>query len=477
MSMTPPPANILQRISPASSTTQLHTVGSVPTFSTSRQTMRSESTSHYSDDSLSYATPVGDMEDDEPDPRPSLTISIHTDGQSSIYSHPSPTASAFQDAVFGSCRTPSPLNRRSHASISEQASPSRDQPAEIPARNTALSPPPRVSSSLGPTILPPPPRLPAMKPVYRPSTSSTTSFKSGRTSHSSTPLPSVGLQEEPENFEHYTSPLDTAPSPISLHEPTTYPQPLAERRGHPPTLSLHIPTEIISPAIHSAPAPASPTAFFDRIQSHPNAMDDLETSDESEDDDTAGGKSEGSPLAEGPRPFAETRTRALSGGAATSGSTRPCIMRMGNHSTPHLPPSQGLSDEAPPFDMPVQNRKPVGNTPEVPQNTFFASRKKAGGDFTLGLADAQGSKVSLALTAGSNGTSGGTSPLRVITAGRSRSRSSSKRRPTTADTAGRKPRVPQRESLQKFDGMLLQHMAAERDTIKRITTNISGSRS
>ena len=35
----------------------------------------------------------------------------------------------------------------------------------------------------------------------------------------------------------------------------------------------------------------------------------------------------------------------------------------------------------------------------------------------------------------------------------------------------------QRESLQKFDGIVLQHLAAEKDTIKRITTNLSGSRS
>ena len=333
-----------------------------------------------------------------------------------------------------------------------------------------------------------------MKPVYRPSNASSISFHSGRTSHSSTPLPSAGLQEEPEEHELPTQ-LDTTPSPISsLREPTTPPLlPLAERRGHPPSLSLRIPTEAISPAIHSAPAPASPTAFFDRIQSHPNAMDDLETSDESEDEGTAGGKSsEGSPpFGEVPRPFAAaetTRTRAMSGGAATASSSsgsRACLMRLGNHSTPHLSPSSRHSEEVAPLPLPqfdIRDRAPVGNTPDAPQKTFFASRKRTRADHPLVLAGAQGSKVSLALSTASTMSNGGTSPLRVTATeatagGPSRSRSSSKRRPATADTTDSKPRVLQRESIQRFDGMLLQHMAAERDTIKRITTNISGSRS
>ncbi|TCD61543.1 hypothetical protein EIP91_008271 [Steccherinum ochraceum] len=563
MSMTPPP-NVLQRLSPAPSTMQLRTVGSVPTFSTSRQTFRSVTgtySSHYSDDSLSYATPTGDMDDDEPDPRPSMTISIHTDGRESLYEHPSPTASAFQDAVFGSCRTPSPLTRRSHQSFDQSTSTSQDDVA--PERNATLSPPPRVSSSMGPTILPPPPRSPAVKPVYRPSMSmssstSSLSFKSGRTSHSSTPLPSLGLQEEPEEHEplHHLPPtqeLDTPTSPTTLpyasSPPTSPPPPLpsspsssfpatspstslfsqlplAERRGHPPSLSLRIPTDpdAFSPQIHSAPAPASPTAFFDRIQSHPNAMDDLETSDESDEEegkDEDGPESSGSaqyarspPTAFRP-PYAEpARMRAMSGGAVTfpsgsSVSSRPCIMRLGNHSTPHLSPSSGSGSDNVPPAIPVlplssaftvlDRSKPIGNTPEAPQPTFFASaRKKGRGDFALTqLRDAQNSKVSLALSSGSGPHTGGSSPLRVTAAAApvasnsgasegkgTRSRSSSKRRPATADPSSQQqqqgqrtppPKVYQRESLQRFDGMLLQHMAAERDTIKRITTNIQGS--
>ncbi|KAH8100101.1 hypothetical protein BXZ70DRAFT_973392 [Cristinia sonorae] len=474
LSLSPPPTNS-RRISPASSTSQLRSFGSVPTFSSSGHTRRSETnTSHYSDDSLSYAT-AGDI-DDEADHRPSMSISLHTDARSSIYSHPSPTASAFQDAVFGSYRTSSPLNRRSHHSIESSC-----DVDDLPARTATLSPPPRVSSSLGPTILPPPPRSPATKPVYRPS-SSLTSFQSMHSSHSSTPLSSIGLQEEPEEHERQPH-LDTTPTPsptssTSLREPMTYSQPLAERRGVPPSLSLRIPTENVSPVIHSAPAPASPTAFFDRIQSHPNAMDDLETSDESEDEDTAGGKSNDSPPGdEAPRPlFTEPRMRALSGGAVPDSGPRPpiTIMRLGNHSTPHLSPSPG-QHEVPVFD--IQDRSPVGNTPEIPFNTFFASRKKAGGDFPLTLADAQGSKVSLALSTTSHASNGGSSPLRVTSAAGSSIAPSAIPRPSTAGASLPRPRAFQRESLQRFDGMLLQHMMTEKDTIKRITTNISGSRS
>ncbi|KAJ3929819.1 MAG: hypothetical protein NXY57DRAFT_963256 [Lentinula lateritia] len=109
------------------------------------------------------------------------------------------------------------------------------------------------------------------------------------------------------------------PSPLSPSSPSSPPSQsqLIERRqhgvGNPLRGSLHIPTSIIPPAIHSAPPPSTPPSFplfaghpsagpssvmmmtsppspsmsfFDTIQTQPNAMDYLdESSDESSDDE------------------------------------------------------------------------------------------------------------------------------------------------------------------------------------------------
>lgn len=499
--MTPPPINIIpQRRSPISSSSVARVSNTMRTTS-SRYTVTTTDSQYSDDDALSYSTPQGDL--DEVMPRPSMSLSVGTDNRPSLsvseYSHPSPTASAFQDALFGSCRSPSPLTRRSHASSLEGFVPSASPP---PPRSATFSPPPRASSSLGPTILSPPPRSPATKPVYRPSLSSGNSNSSLHSAHSSTPLPSVSrltattplsastsyhsLPSEPEG------PQTTVSSTLSISPSTSQQQPpLAERRGHGSALSLlRIPTDNVSPAIHSAPAPASPTAFFDRIQSHPNAMDDLETSDESDDEDVP----QPPPLPPLPpmppipaTPISEhrQRTRAISstGGACS----RPSLMRLGNHSSPHLSPGgrkSGESSGSPSFDL--VDRSPVGNVPH--KGTFFASRKKAmkgkagfiDPDTLSMLSQRSSSRAPFGGSDEGHGQrSGGDT-------GSTHSRESDgKRRPMTADAEGsgqggtskEKVKTWQRESLQKFDGIVLQHLAAEKDTIKRITTNLSGSRS
>lgn len=410
------------------------------------------------DDDLSYRTPLDDIDGDFSS-RPSMTLSIPTVGRSSLseYSNPSPTASAFQDAVFGSCRSPSPLllRRRHPGAISPVPSASTTTPAAAIPRHIAVSPPPRTSSSMGNTELPPPPRSPAVKPVYRTSTSSGISARSASTL-SSTPVYSA----EEQGFDA----VSDLSSPVHVSTPRS-PSPsmsLAERRGQTSPLSLQIPTETISPAIHSAPAPASPTAFFDRIQSHPNAMDDLETSDESDEDDMAA--SVKSP-ARKPEMFSAHKGTGSSIRSSSSGA-RPPFMRLGNHSSPHLTSSSNHEDSFPAFDVP-DPRKPIGNTPE--KGAFFVTRsrkKSAKGQAAMPFAPVDSSAAIQDTSAAG--------PSGSVRSARSQSTS---RRPATASGSEQKVRTWQRESLQKFDGMLLEHMAAERDTIKRITSNISNSRS
>ena len=439
--------------------------GDMPSFA--EQLSQARASPYSEDDDLSYATPLeGDMDDDVA-PRESFTLSVSSNRPSmSEYSNPSPTASAFQDAVFGSYRTPSPLllRRSPIDSVSPMVS-----PVSL-THDPVSSPPPRTSSSLGQGTLPPPPRSPAIRPLFRPSTSGS--------SDSSRSILRHGHGQE-SDLSHI---LSRQPNPrISL----------AERRGNSPSLSLHIPTDPIPPTIHTAPAPASPTAFFDRIQSHPNAMDDLDTSDDSDDSDDlsleAVSDNEDEEV-ETAAVFIEPRTQAVSNRPSSS-SSRPSIMRLGNHSTPQLSPSPSWTGEPfPPYDS--DRRKPISNV--VPQaggsSAGFASRtnKKSG----KGISSAQlppslhpfprsHSRESLAKGSASET---GSSPTR---SSRSRSRSVPRppqsRRPNTATGAGeggdsRQARAIQRESIQRFDGMLLEHIASEREAIKRITSNLSNAR-
>ncbi|GBE87810.1 hypothetical protein BKA93DRAFT_829546 [Sparassis latifolia] len=426
-SISPPPLSIHQ-ITSSRSSPALQVLGDNPSFSSYRSFI---SGSRLSDDDLSYATPM-DTDGEESAPRASVSVSLFSGDRPSIseYSPHSPAASAFRDAVFGSCRSPSPYARRSinenGSGPSRVVSPLRD--ADPEPRSAAMSPPPRVSSSLGPTVLPPPPRSPAVKPLYRPSTPSHASSEAGHRSFTS-----VGGMPEPS--------VDKASMESFIHPAPAVP--ISDRRGL-TSLSLRIPTEDVASSIHSAPAPASPTAFFDRIQSHHNAMDDLDTSDESEDEEDTHPPPPPPMYAEPRIPRTPTSSHRVS-----SVGSRPSIMRLGNHSTPHLRPPNAFR-EGVSYDV-SDRKKPIGNVPETPPRaSFFSVRKRLVG-----------------------GTDAPLFPFAPQHTPSSRSRSLS-RRPATAE--GSRSRRWQRESLQKFDGMLLQHMQAERDRIKQITSNISGSR-
>jgi hypothetical protein len=294
-----------------------------------------------------------------------------------------------------------------------------------------MSPPPRISSSLAHIALSPPPRSSSLH--YR----------------------AMQARAAPSTSEPEHSPLsdDTTlvivPQEIVAPEPTTPPFPISERRGNPASrqLSLDIPPTIVPVAIHSAPGPSSPTSFFDSIQAQPNAMDDLDSSSESEDDDD-----DVPGNARGPTNlYVDPRTRLIS----SVSEPRPTLMRLGNHSTPYV--GRVTETRRPSLPFGVGDKKPVGNTPVKP--SFFTERS--------GKSDqGHGSPVSSfefyrtvqqKHQRPSTSTSG---PSTVF----------SKPRSATVGPREWPPNQKAQESLRKLDGMLIQHMEAEKDTIKRIAT-------
>ncbi|KAI0368741.1 hypothetical protein BV20DRAFT_947576 [Pilatotrama ljubarskyi] len=482
-SLSPPPIpdypGIHRGLSPAP-----RTLEGMPSFTT----CHTESDSRYSDDSMSFRTPM-DTDIEMSGARPSMSMSIPS-GRPSIsvseYSVPSPTASAFRDAVFGSCRPPSSLSRRSATSILEPMRAEVSRPPSVTPRSAATSPPPRLSSSVAPTVLPPPPRPPAIRPTYRPSTSTRDSRSPGTQSGNSIMVPSPSsdiAQVQEVSVQSSISSSSPSPSPGGL---------LAARRGQGSPLSLHIPTQYPQPGIRSAPAPSSSPDFFDQIQSTiSNAMDDLETSDESSDEDELsleGAEHARSRYNHPPPPrspaeavetaevFVEPRTQAISNRASSS-SARPSIMRLGNHSTPQLSPAPSFVTAEPVPQYTLDRKKPVGNVASMTRRSFTSVRSVKKGK---GILSAPKSPI---LPIGPVPSS--PSHSYAFGAGVSSSNVGSGRddkRPATAPSSdGRlKPeqdggRRVQRESIQKFDGMLLQHLAAERDRIKQITSSLSNS--
>ncbi|KAI0360148.1 hypothetical protein OH77DRAFT_1394667 [Trametes cingulata] len=481
-SLSPPPIpdypGIHRGLSPAP-----RTLEGVPSFTT----CRTESDSRYSDDSMSFRTPM-DTDIEMSGARPSMSMSIPS-GRPSIsvseYSAPSPTASAFRDAVFGSCRPPSSLSRRSATSILEPTSTEAPRPPPVTPRSAAISPPPRLSSSVSPTVLPPPPRPPAIRPTYRPSISTHDSRSPGAQSGPSIMVPSPSSD---------IAQVQEVSVQSSISSSSASSSPLAARRGQGSPLSLHIPTRYAQPGIHSAPAPSSPGDFFDQIQSTiANAMDDLETSDESSDEDELsleGAEHARSRYNPPPPPrspaetvetaevFVEPRTQAISNRASSS-SARPSIMRLGNHSTPQLSPAPSFVTAEPVPQYTLDRKKPIGNVASMTRRSFTSVRSVKKGKGIMSAPKSPMLPIGPVPSSPSHhyGFGAGVSSSSVGVG-------HDEKRPATAPSSdGRlKPeqeggRRVQRESIQKFDGMLLQHLAAERDRIKQITSSISNSAS
>ncbi|SJL09584.1 uncharacterized protein ARMOST_12964 [Armillaria ostoyae] len=353
----------------------------------------------------------------------------------SDYSQPSPTASAFQDALsnVGS------HSRSTLSQVSTSELPGILSRASTVRAQTVLSPPPRVSSSLANIALSPPPRSSSLHHRIIPP----------RNIKTSEPLP---IED--------TSTTDTpkeilAPSPTTPPFPSPPPHlsPLSERRPGAPPLSLLIPSNSIAPEIQSAPPPSSLTSFFDSIQSQPNAMDDLDSSDESDDDDVRVNNT----IIQQRPPAYVTRTRTTSTGRSHS-THKALLMRLGNHSTPYvsrpsLPfgavdsrqPIGHISRPSPFFTEKISRRSGETNRPPLTSSfDFFRYTQEHPGpshaDSLSGRKSLQGPPVTL-------------------------SESDQERQHKQRD----------QESLRRLDGLLIQHMEAEKDRIKRIASNVHAS--
>ncbi|KIJ67075.1 hypothetical protein HYDPIDRAFT_180665 [Hydnomerulius pinastri MD-312] len=343
---------------------------------------------------------------DDPPSRPSLALSLPTtDGRASIseYSQPSPTASAFRDRWSdGYYSTQSPGLTVEPPNHSRESSTS---PQQFPRLST-MSPPPRSSSSIAGIALSPPPRAGYLP--FQPTPSRLTQSAS-RTSSDASRI----------TFRSFTS--------IS-------PLPPQQTRTPVPPLNLNISVHSFHSALHSAPPPSSTTEFFDHIQSHPNAMDDLDDSDET--------------ASETDRDMTAVYAASAHGASLT---------RLGNLSTPNI--VRGANEPYYPSAavIPKERKKPVGH---VPQKTPYFSSVKSSPDSLTHLSLSQHSREHLI-----------------------GEESTPARRPATAgeENVRRWQREQQAQALEesskRLDGMLIQHMQAEKDTLKRITQTAKVSKS
>jgi hypothetical protein len=347
--------------------------------------------SRFTDDSTAF---------DDIRSRPSLAISVPpTEGgrrpSFSEYSQPSPTASAFRDRWSNSYYSPNsqplsadPLSHSRDSSISPLA--------PLP-RFSTMSPPPRPSSSIAGIALSPPPHR---------SGNNTNQPRPSRLHEASL------LNNSSSDFSQGTFRSFTSFSPMLNNNGT---------QSHLP-LPLHVKISIDSFAsgIHSAPPPSSPATFFDHIQNHPNAMDDLDDSEDSrsdiDQDMTVYRDSEPSP--------------------------HPSLMHLGNRSSPNL---ARTANELHPQGSPIERHKPVSN---VLQKTPYFTNVKSSPNSLTHLTLAQHSQEHLTVDA--------SAPQRPDTPGSENVRRWQKEQQALA------------ESSKRLDGMLIQHMEAEKDTLRRI---------
>lgn len=432
-----------------------------PTLSGSLSPMPTGSLRHARN---SMSTTASYYTDDEPDgtgesvTRPSMALSVPTtttEGRPSLsdYDRPSPAVSAFADARYGHHHTnySNPERWPAQPSITSRGSAS-SSPAP---RYSTMSPPPRASTSMSAAPLMPPPR------------SSSLHYKlvTTRTSSSMTPSPT--------STHSSTTPLPE-PQLVGSSSPPKSPPPLASRRGNvgPAPLMLHVTNNRVPVAVHSAPPPASPASFFDNIH---DGMQDLESSgDSGEDgdgsDDDFGNEADVDTTAvheTPPRPRAMSNLQPPASPASTRSKSSFSFSRLGNRSTPNVA-RQTFSPTLPSFSPTISrykinqksaiSHKPISNVP--PRPSFFSSKKspkRSPLDLVMQPPDDL-APPPLPMNNDSHSSLG-----KSITVSGSMKDS-------------QKGSSPQDESLRKLDGLMLQHMEAEKTRMKRIAQTLQESK-
>ena len=334
-------------------------------------------------------------EQDETPSRPSLALSLPTtdDGRrpSLECSQPSPTASAFRDRWSdGYHSANSQLPPVDPAPHSRDSSSSKPTPVH---RVSTMSPPPRPSSSVAGIALSPPPLRSGHFPVQ---------LRLSRLHQASSPTRSPSECSQG-TFHSFNSIFSV---PVSRGTIDHLPLPLG----------VNVSIDSFASGIHSAPPPSSPASFFDHIQSHPNAMDDL---DDDSDDSSRSDMQEMTAMYRDPEP-----------------SPHSSLMQLGNRSTPNV---ARTTDEQYHLGILAERKQPVGN---VPAKTPYFTSVKASPSSLTHLTLAQHSQEHLTLVPNAAGSE---NVLRW-----------------------QKDQQALAESTRRLDGMLIQHMETEKDTLRRI---------
>jgi hypothetical protein len=174
---------------------------------------------------------------------------------------------------------------------------------------------------------------------------------------------------------------------------------ISRRPQRPPSIitTMTIQERRASRAILSAPPIDMSTSFFDALQADPDALGEIDASDsDSESDGTEFGYDDGERSLQRPSaPWLHHRSSYMAPSSPTTASViatppRSSLMRLGNHSSPHLrgsPSGSGSSGNTTPIIPPVpplrfaaddlDPKKPVVNIAHSPG--FLASKKKGKG--------------------------------------------------------------------------------------------------
>lgn len=357
----------------------------------------------------------------EPEPistRPSFS-SLLSRPSVSEYSQISPTVSAFNDGHFGSASSHfESIPPDTSSDLEDDIEGLRD-----PESIRHLSPPPRASSSIAIHSLHPPPRFPSSR---EPSPTLVVAQLPSLAPYPSNSSSDPG--DSSERLSAYATVAEQSDSPSSyLREHRTD---AVDALSTLPLSSLSIPS-----SIHSAPPPASPLEFFDQIDC--DVMDDWETSDESDVEVES-------------TEFTAAAGRSTPHGSSQGHSSVLHAPRM--TSTPSVSPAVSRDDLS--VNSGSQERSPVANVPRPP--IYFK--------------DTMGEQ--------------GLSSYDLYQLSRSAAASSSSR--VSSDTQVRGGSVEDKNyvrkegrtaSMQRLDGLMLQHIEAERGTLSRIAKTVKDAHS